>query len=332
MSRSSDRLLDRPRATLLAAVLVAGACGGGTNHPFSPAGSAGTGNEAGSGGGEPTATGGSGPASTGGSGPASTGGSGPSSTGGSGGSPGTTGGSGGSAGAAGTGGSGGTSGDDGGAAPDAAPADDAGGGTGGPTGTGVFAGMTKLFDGTTLNGWEQGTPMLWSVVDGTLDGKGTTNGALLITKDDYADFRFIFSARMVANNGKGHLGVCFWGGHNPPGKYNNCMLLIPPGGGSWDYAKGGGLPGITKTPAAATAKFDVMQWHQSEILCHQATGTCRMATDGIDLLTYKEPNPARLKKGPIGVQIHAGTSEVQYKDVYVDPMPADDNLRTVKTP
>jgi hypothetical protein len=75
-----------------------------------------------------------------------------------------------------------------------------------------------------------------------------------------------------------------------------------------------------------------MQWHQTEIVCHIATGTCRMATDGVDQLIYKEPNPGRLKKGPIGVQIHAGTSEVQYKDVYVDPMPADGNLRTVKMP
>jgi hypothetical protein len=197
------------------------------------------------------------------------------------------------------------------------------------TGSDVTAGMTKLFDGTTLTGWEQGTPVLFSVKDGTLDGNGTTNGALLITKDDYADFRFIVSSRMVANNGKGHLGVCFWGGRAPAGKYNGCKLLIPPGGGSWDYAGSGGLPGLTPT-AGVTAKFNSMQWHQTEIVCKQATGTCRMATDGVDQLTYKDPNPGRLKKGPIGVQIHAGTSEVQYKDVYVDPAPADDKLHTVK--
>jgi hypothetical protein len=215
----------------------------------------------------------------------------------------------------------------GGAGPDAAPPAD------GPpaTGMGVTAGMTKLDDGMTLNGWEQGTPMLFSVKDGALDGNGTTNGALLVTKDDYADFRLIVSSRMVANTGRGHLGICFWGGHAPAGKYNGCKLLIPPGGGSWDYAGSGGLPGLTKTPGV-TAKFDSMQWHTSEVVCHQATGTCRMATDGVDLLTYKEPNPGRLKKGPIGLQIHAGTSEVQYKDVWVDAAPADDKLRTVKSP
>jgi hypothetical protein len=195
-------------------------------------------------------------------------------------------------------------------------------------GSGATAGMTKIFDGMTLDGWEQGTPMLFSVKDGAIDGQGTTNGALVITKDDYGDFRLIVSSRMVANMKGGHLGICFWGGHAPAGKYNGCKLLIPPGGGSWDYAGGGGLPGITKTPGAMGG-FNSMQWHQSEIVCHIATGTCRMATDGVDLLTYKEPNPGRLKKGPIGLQIHAGTSEVQYKDVWIDPAPADGDLRTV---
>jgi hypothetical protein len=197
------------------------------------------------------------------------------------------------------------------------------------TGSGVTEGMTRLFDGTTLMGWEQGTPMLFTVKDGALDGEGTTNGALLITSADYGDFRLIVSSRMVANMKGGHLGICFWGGHAPAGKYNGCKLLIPPGGGSWDYGGGGGLPGITKTPGAMGG-FNSMMWHQTEIVCHIATGTCRMATDGVDLLTYKEPNPARLKKGPIGLQIHAGTSEVQYKDVWVDPAPADSTLRTAK--
>jgi hypothetical protein len=290
----------------IALALLGLGCGGGGSSP----GSTGTGGseETGGSGGSPTPSG-TGGVSTGGSG---TGGMAPEGTGG------ATGGA--------TGGSSGTTPDAGDTASDASPAAD------GPpaVGSGVTAGMTKLDDGMTLNGWEQGTPMLFSVKDGALDGNGTTGGALLVTKDDYTDFRLIVSSRMVANNGKGHLGICFWGGHAPAGKYNGCKLLIPPGGGSWDYAAGGGLPGITKTPGA-TAKFDSMQWHTSEVVCHQATGTCRMATDGVDLLTYKDM-PARLKKGPIGLQIHAGTSEVQYKDVWIDAMPADDKLRTVKSP
>jgi hypothetical protein len=301
------------RTALLAlAFATVSACGGSTGGPATPEGGSGGSSEP-----------------TGGSG-----GSTPPSTGGTGGTPAphdaaASGGTGGGD----TGGAGGETVDSGTpVASDSGPAaaTDA---SGPATGSDVTAGMTKLFDGTTLTGWEQGTPMLFTVKDGAIDGQGTTGGVLIITKDDYADFRLIVTSRMVANNGKGHLGVCFYGGHAPAGKYNGCKLLIPPSAGSWDYASGGGLPGLTLTPhMTMVPHFDNMQWHTTEIVCHLATGTCRMATDGVDQLTYKEPNPARLKKGPIGLQIHAGTSEVQYKDVYVDPMPADDMLRTVKAP
>jgi hypothetical protein len=281
----------------LVALLWTAACGG-----SAPAGSTG-----GTGGDEPEA--GSGGSGTGGKPTGGTGGSTP------------------SADAAATGGSTGGGPDaaqtgSGGSDAAAAPADAS-------TGSGATEGMTRIFDGTTLTGWEQGTPALFTVKDGALDGNGKTGGALLITSTDYGDFRLIVSSRMVANMGGGHLGICFWGGHAPAGKYNACKLLIPPGGGSWDYGGSGGLPGITKTPGA-TGGFNSMDWHQTEIVCHIATGTCRMATDGVDQLTYKEPNPARLKKGPIGLQIHAGTSEVQYKDVWIDAAPADGNLRTAK--
>jgi hypothetical protein len=287
------------RLGIALALLAASCSGGGASNGTSDTGGAGdeTGGSQGTGG---SGTGGTAPAGTGGATGGSTGGS-----------------SGTIPDAAATDGAG----EDAATATDSAPA----------TGEGATAGMTRLDDGMTLNGWEQSTPALFTVKDGALDGNGTTGGVLLVTKDDYADFRLIVSSRMVANTKGGHLGICFWGGHNPAGKYNGCKLLIPPGGGSWDYAGSGGLPGLTKTPGV-TAKFDSMQWHQTEIVCHQATGTCRMATDGVDLLTYKEPNPGRLKKGPIGVQIHSGTSEVQYKEVWVDAAPADDKLRTVKSP
>jgi hypothetical protein len=192
---------------------------------------------------------------------------------------------------------------------------------------GAVPGTVSVFDGMTLTGWE-GSATLWSVKDGAIDGKGKTGGEIIMTKVDYGDFRLIVSSRMVSNeSGTGHLGICFYGGRAPVGKYNGCKLVIPPGGGSWDYAGGGGLPGITHP---MTAKLSASDWHRSEVLCRLATGTCRMATDGIEVLAYKEPNPGRLKKGPIGLQIHSGTSEVQYKDVFIDPAPTEDKLLTAK--
>jgi len=45
---------------------------------------------------------------------------------------------------------------------------------------------------------------------------------------------------------------------------------------------------------------------------------------------YTDPNPGRRKKGPIGLQIHAHASEVQYKDITVEPAPTDNRLITLK--
>ena len=130
-----------------------------------------------------------------------------------------------------------------------------GGGAGATGGAGPVAGTTSIFDGKTLNGWEQGPAMYFSVKDGVIDGKGTgkVNGQLLVTDVDYGDFRIIVSSNMVLTGGSGHLGICFWGGRTPIGQYNNCKLILPPGGTAgnhvytWDYEHPGGLSGATTT-------------------------------------------------------------------------------------
>jgi hypothetical protein len=187
---------------------------------------------------------------------------------------------------------------------------------------GPVPGTTSIFDGKTLNGWEQ-SGTLWSVVNGVIDGKGTTGGQLLMTQADYGDFRVVVSSHMVAVGGSGHLGICFWGGRTPVGGYNNCKLIIPPGGYTWDYSLGGGLRGVTNIARPVVNPT----WNTTEILCFMARGFCRVGINGTPVLTYQEPNLASIKPGPIGLQIHNGTNEeVQYKDVFVDPAPTVDKL------
>ncbi len=206
---------------------------------------------------------------------------------------------------------------------------DGGAGTAGPV-----DGTVSIFDGKTLNGWEQGTPALFSVVNGVIDGKGTTGGALLMTQADYGDFRVIVSSNMVATGGSGHLGICFWGGRTPIGQYNNCKLIIPPGGGAvgnnlydWDYSLNAALNSTTVT---GNPTYNAT-WNTLEILCFLAKGFCRIALNGTAAKTYQEAKLSSIKAGPIGLQIHNGTNEeVQYKDVFVDPAPTVDQLLTVK--
>src|SRR6266480_3271385 len=114
---------------------------------------------------------------------------------GSGGAPGGTGGSP----TAGSGGGGAPSGGSGGAttpdaAPPPAPSGDDAGPPAEPVAPGAFPGCPKckpIFDGTTLNGWIQDPAGSFEVKAGVIASTG--KGAHAWTKDDYGEFRIIFS-------------------------------------------------------------------------------------------------------------------------------------------
>jgi hypothetical protein len=183
---------------------------------------------------------------------------------------------------------------------------------------------TRLFDGTTLEGWN-GNPAIWSVKDGAIHGITEKGGQLILTAGDYTDFRLIVKSRLASE--KNHLGVCFWGDRKPDWGYGECILVIPPSGGMWDYHPGKKGPPREKLPHP---DFDAHVWHETEVLAHMATGTIRMAVNGVEVTRYKDEDPTRLRKGPIGLQIHAGASEVEYKDIEIEVDPKDDRLLTVK--
>jgi hypothetical protein len=182
----------------------------------------------------------------------------------------------------------------------------------------------KLFDGATLNGWS-GSSEIWSVQDGAIRGVAETGGQLILTRGDYSDFRLILKSRLVSEGN--HLGVCFWGDRSPDWKYGECILMIPPSGGMWDYHPGKKGPPREKLPHP---EFDPHEWHESEILAHREPGTVRMAVNGVEVTRYKDEDPTRLKTGPIGLQIHAGSSTVEYKDIEIEVDPKEDRLLTVK--
>jgi hypothetical protein len=183
----------------------------------------------------------------------------------------------------------------------------------------------KLFDGASLKGWN-GNPAFWSVKDGAIHGvTNETRGELLLTDGDYGDFRLILKSRLVSESN--HLGVCFWGERRADFRYGDCVLVIPPHGGMWDYRPGKGSPPRENIPHT---KADPHQWHETEVLGNLKEGTLRMAVNGIEIVRYKDEDPARLKRGPIGLQIHSGASIVEYKDIEVEIDPKDNRLITVK--
>jgi hypothetical protein len=192
------------------------------------------------------------------------------------------------------------------------------------------AGLTPLFDGKTLDGWV-GDPTCWQVVDGAIVGvKGNQN---LMTTGDYDDFRIILCTRQV-DSPSNHQGVGFWGEHMPAGKYGygGCVDVMPPMPWTWDYTVNKGAPGKLTINRDLDKEMGVKRsdWSQAEILANRAKGTIRMAVNGIEVLYYTDDNPARLKKGPIGLQAHAGNKDVRYKDIYIEVAPKEDRLITLK--
>ena len=123
------------------------------------------------------------------------------------------------------------------------------------------------------------------------------------------------------------MGVCFWGTRMADWGYGNCILVIPSSGGMWDYHPGKKGPPREKLPHP---DFDPHVWHEAEILAHLKTGTIRMAVNGVEVTRYTDEDPTRLRKGPIGLQIHTGASEVEYKDLVVEVDPKEDRLMTLK--
>ncbi len=187
-------------------------------------------------------------------------------------------------------------------------------------------GDSILFDGATLKGWSA-NPAIWSIKDDAIDGKATNGGQLAISKDDFGSFRLVVSSRLPSKSQ--HLGICFWGSR--PTKvndwgYGNCIDVMPPHNWMWDYSAGGLNAGLPEPKPS----FPDDVWNHAEILADIGKGTIRMAVNGVAVVNYTDKNPARLKRGPIGLQIHAGASEVQYKDLVVLTAPQADTLFTLK--
>lgn len=259
--------------------------------------------------------------------------------GGSGGSKGSTGGSGGAgkpdaaaSGEAGSGGSGGggsagtpdAAGGSGGAgAPDAAAAlADAAATSQGDGGAVSRPGMVRIFDGKTWEGWQY-DPRCWTIVDGAMHGKSPSGQSQAFTKESYSNFRLILKSKMVKS--MDHLGVCMWGDRPGAGSYGfgGCLLMIPPSGSFWDYRNGTDHA----RPGNNAIKY---MFHETEVLANRTTGRVLVAVNGKLVHDFKDPNLARRKHGPIGMQIHkAGEVEVEYKDIEIEVDPKEDRLITL---
>jgi len=186
-----------------------------------------------------------------------------------------------------------------------------------------------LFDGKTLDGW-QGNLEWWSVEDGAIRGKFSDKvpTSFLFTKESYSDFRLTLSSKMVSSDN--HAGVAFWSEiiERPGNKwYTRGPLVVFPRPSMWDYIDAKGIRVFKTTTDQVTSQHE---WVEVEVLAQG--NRVRTAMNGVQVMDWREADPARVKEGPIGVQLHAwtGPQEVLYKDIVIETFPKQDRLITVK--
>jgi len=195
----------------------------------------------------------------------------------------------------------------------------------------------KLFNGKDLTGWV-GYEDLWSVKEGVIVAKSTEPvkfSTYLLTKDNYTDFRLVFETKLVQS--EMHSGVSFWGevrpsvSKNPEADrtkhtYAGHLVMFPSGWGMYDLFGRNGLP-VDGGPAKKVGKQH--DWNAIEILAIK--DRVRVAVNGVAVVDWKDPEPKRIKEGPIGLQLHSNNvpQEIHFKGLELTTNPTDE-LITLK--
>ena len=188
----------------------------------------------------------------------------------------------------------------------------------------------KLFNGKNLDGWE-GHPQLWSVQDGVIVAKNTEPvpvSTYLLTQRKFSDFRLTATVKLVKS--EMHSGIAFWGRNAPEHgdryTYAGHLVMFPSDWGMYDLFGRNGLP-VDGRPAKKVGKQH--DWNDLEILAQG--NRVRVVVNGKPVVDWRDPEPERIKEGPIGLQLHANKvpQEVHFKDLVLTTFP-EDKLMTVK--
>src|SRR5216683_973559 len=195
----------------------------------------------------------------------------------------------------------------------------------------------SLFDGITLDGWRQVPTNSWSVKDGVMASTGAGRG-YIYTTNQFSHYRLMFSMRHVS--GQPDHQACFLIFCTPPPEGQKGLDALGgiqfqvPNGGHWDYRPGRNNGGGSEFKSLPHPKFDPHEWSRVEILVNARDGTARMAvaqpigSKAVEVLDFTDPTAG--KEGPIAWQMHNRGLCDEYKDITLEPDPAEDDLITIK--
>lgn len=188
----------------------------------------------------------------------------------------------------------------------------------------------QLFNGKDLEGWE-GHEKYWSVKDGVIVAKNTKPikvSTYLLTKRKFTDFRLTATVKLVES--EMHSGIAFWGRVAPEEgdkyTYAGHLVMFPSKWGMYDLYGRKSLK-VDGTPAMKVGKQH--DWNHLEILAQG--NRVRLVVNGVQVVDWRDPEPDRIKEGPIGLQLHSNTvpQEVHFKNLTLTTFP-EDKLITVK--
>lgn len=195
-----------------------------------------------------------------------------------------------------------------------------------------------LFNGRNIDGWE-GYPEHWSVKDGIIIGKNTEPvpaSTYLVTKRNFTDFHLKFAAKLVTS--EMHSGVALWGKVDPnappPDQRNRSqftyaghLVMFPSGWGLYDLFGRNGLK-VDTAPAKKVGKQH--DWNEMEI--YAQGDRIRHIVNGVLVVDWRDPEPKRIKEGPIGLQLHSNKvpQEVHFRGLTLTTFPDDKRLEGKK--
>jgi hypothetical protein len=192
---------------------------------------------------------------------------------------------------------------------------------------------SKLFNGKNLDGWE-GYKDHWSVENGVIVGKNTRPvpvSTYLLTKRKFSDFRLHAKVKQVKS--KMHSGIAFWGEVLPEGgqytkvrgkyTYGGHLVMFPFHWGMYDLFGRNGLP-VDGGPAKKVGSDT--EWNDVIILAQG--NRVRVVVNGTLVVDWRDPEPKRIHKAPIGLQLHQNSvpQEVHFKDLVITTFPPDDDI------
>jgi hypothetical protein len=198
-------------------------------------------------------------------------------------------------------------------------------------------GMSRIFDGKTLDGWVQIPEGGWGVKERAMASVGAGRG-VICTGKSFGRYRVIFDIRHVSGQPDHQACVLVFcagpvEGEKPADALAGIQFQVP-NGGHWDYRKGHNNAGKEEFTALPHAKFDVRQWSRVELLVDPEKGTARMAVaqpvgaKAVEVLRFKDPTAGR--KGPFALQMHNKGLFDEYANIAVEENAAEDVLITTR--